>query len=207
MCLFSCRGKDNQENSPYSGDKQLPMTQGGRGAAREGSPDIPQQQQRTLPTATREWDRSSSASMPRALPKGTPPSTHQARSPHCITGRAWTLLPLPRQSLRACTAPGAAHPPQQRGELSHGQHAHPCKPGTHSWAQQHCSQQLLRTSIFPGTLSRRQPEGTGWPDRDQQASGWEPEHGVGLAHGVSKAERQPSHFRPPGNLSMDRFHV
>lgn len=73
-------------------------------------------------------------------------------------------------------------PPQQRGELSHGQHAHPRKPGTHSWAQQHCSQQLLRTSIFLGTLSRRQPEGTGWPDRDQQASGWEPEHGVGLAH-------------------------
>lgn len=181
MPPFLGRGKDNRETSPHPGDKQPSMMQGGRGAAREGSPDIPRQQRRTLPTAVRERDRSSRASMPRALPKGTPLSAHQAHSPRHVTAWARTLLPLPRRSLRAHTAPGSAHPLSGGGSRTTGS-AH--TPTSREPTAGHSSTAASgsrgpRSSL---ALSRRRQESTGWPDRDQQAPGWEPEPGVSLAH-------------------------
>ena len=165
-------------NFSSPGDKQPSTTQGEGGAAREGSPDIPRQQRRTLPAAVRERDRSSGACVPSVLPKGTLPSALPARSPHRITARARTLLPLPRRSPRARTAPG----PSAEGGA---------EPRAACTPLQAVSPQLGTAALqpaapedldLPGTLSRRGQESTGWPDRDQHVSGLEPEHSVGLAH-------------------------
>ena len=173
---FSCRG--NQETSPHQGTSNRRQHKGkgvlqGRAAltspGSSGGPSLQRSESGIAPAvpACRACSQRGHC-RPHSRPAHPTASQHGlGPSCHCPgEARGHALLQVP----------------QPRGEPNHGQRAHPCKLSAHSWAQQHCSQRLPRTSIFPGTLSRRGQESTGWPDRDQHVSGLEPEHSVGLAH-------------------------
>lgn len=102
VCLPFCAGAKTAKELLWNQGQATADYARGRGAARQGSPSIPWQQWRTLPAAVRELGLLQQCLCAKSAPKGT--SDLLTQWPHS------TFLPSPRQSPRACTAPGAAQP-------------------------------------------------------------------------------------------------